>query len=188
MEESEKISWKGEYTFSSVPSPFPPHTTPPSPPLHFSLSLPSHSSFSSSYVPSEKTGYFGCLDMYVLRNFDSVFEIFRGSGFTEHYLNSPLQSGLSATCYATVSHCHCTSHTTLPSLSLSFPLYFLFSLQVYVREVSFAAGAEGVAYTYLPLPPRPSPCTPSSSTHTLSLSLLPLEGDGYVLSARDQVM
>jgi hypothetical protein len=111
-----------------------------------------------SYVPHEKVGYFGCLDMYVRRNFDSVFEIFRGSSFTDHYLNSPLQSGLSATCYATV----------------------------YVREVSFAAGAEGLAYTYLPLPPRPSPCLTSSSTHTLSLSVLPLEGDGYILAARDQ--
>lgn len=49
------------------------------------------------------TGYFGCVDMYVLKNFDSLFEIFRGPSFTEYYLNSTVQSGLSATCYATVS-------------------------------------------------------------------------------------
>lgn len=47
-------------------------------------------------------GYFGCVDMYVLKNFDNLFEIFRGPSFTDYYLNSPVQSRLSATCYATV--------------------------------------------------------------------------------------
>ena len=54
--------------------------------------------------------------------------------------------------------------------------------QVYVREVSIEAGAEGLAYTYLPLPPPPS--RPPSLT--LSLSLLPLEVDGLVLAAAAQ--
>ena len=59
---------------------------------------------SSTYIPHEMTGYFGCVDLYVQRNFDTLFEILRGPSFTENYLNSPLQSRLSATCYATVSH------------------------------------------------------------------------------------
>lgn len=58
------------------------------------------------------------------------------------------------------------------------------SFQVYVREVSFAVGAEGLAYAYLPLPPSPS--TPS--TVTISLSLLPLQTDGLVLAIRHEVL
>ncbi|CAI8004092.1 hypothetical protein GBAR_LOCUS3831 [Geodia barretti] len=99
------------------------------------------------------TGYFGCLDMTVQKVF-TVFEIFRGSSFTKYYLNSPLQSRLSATCYATV----------------------------YVREVSFSAEAEALAYTYLPLSSDCAPTLPLS----LSLSLLPLDGEGVVLAASDQ--
>lgn len=65
------------------------------------------------------TGYFGCVDMYVLKNFETLFEIFLGPSFTEYYLNSPVQSGLSATCYATVSQVRgtpyvTTSHPLLP--------------------------------------------------------------------------
>jgi hypothetical protein len=107
----------------------------------------------STYTPHEMTGYFGCLDMTVQKVF-TVFEIFRGSSFTQYYLNSPLQSRLSATCYATV----------------------------YVREVSFSAEAEALAYTYLPLSSDCAPTLPLS----LSLSLLPLDGEGVVLAASDQ--
>lgn len=60
--------------------------------------------------------------------------------------------------------------------------------QVYVSEVSFAAGSEGLAYTYLPLPPRSCVFDPSLLSHSISLSLLPLVEDGYVLTIADQVM
>ena len=56
--------------------------------------------------------------------------------------------------------------------------------QVYVREVSFSAEAEALAYTYLPLSSDCAPTLPLS----LSLSLLPLDGEGVVLAASDQVL
>ena len=59
--------------------------------------------------------------------------------------------------------------------------------QVYVREVSFSAEAEGLAYTYLPVPPLSSACVPTLPL-SLSLSLLPLGEEGVVLAARDQVL
>ena len=58
---------------------------------------------SSTYEPQEKASYFGCLDMFVQKGVTTVADIFRGSSFTDYYLNSPLQKGFSATCYSSVS-------------------------------------------------------------------------------------
>lgn len=59
---------------------------------------------------------------------------------------------------------------------------------MYVREVSFGAGSEGLAYTYLPLPPRSCVFNPSPLSHSLSLSLLPLMENGSILVVRDKVV
>ena len=66
-------------------------------------------------------------------------------------------------------------------------ILLLLPYQVYVHEVSFDVESEGVAYTYLPFPPRSSPCTPSLPL-SISLSILPLDKDGVILTAIDQVV